>query len=245
MEKVPIAILVRDHFHLNTLNYCGENRQIIPCSFNSAEEMLSHEPRGAYSTGRTVNRNSVLELDFHVQRMKSSFHSIFTHTNMISDQCMHNLLFPSLQLGVNTFVKKYPEIKGDMKLTLFLTEDSNRMDKDAILFTHVSPLPIFPKSVNVEVRRASRHNPNVKDTEWVKLRKELDLKKAMDVNEVLIATESGDILEGTQTNFFVMDKSGKFQTAPEDQILPGTIRSIVLDLLKEKQLPLILKKSSQ
>jgi len=239
-SKEPIVILVKDEFSLSNTEYEGENRTIIPCPFKNSEELLSHEPRGGYSTGRTVGRNSLLEFDFHVNRMTTSFNSIFTeHT--FNNQRMQSILFPSLQLGVQTYLSRFPQIQNELKLTFFITKSVANNDKDKVtLFTHVVELPSFPRSVNVEVRRAERHNPNIKDTDWVKQRKALELQKAKDVNEVVMLTEDGFITEGTQTNFFVLDNGGTIITASDDQILPGTIRNIVLDICKDKNIPLSL-----
>ncbi len=51
-----------------------------------------------------------------------------------------------------------PEKQGKEKEQLFLFD----------IWTHITELPPFPMIVNVEVRTARRHNPNIKDTKWVK-----------------------------------------------------------------------------
>jgi len=122
-------------------------------------------------------------------------------------------------------------------LTMFLTKSIDM----TVLYTHVIQLGQFPKMVNVEVRAAHRHNPNVKNTEWVRIRKSLEENKGRDSNEVLMITEDGFITEGTQTNFFVLNSNGTIQTAPDEQILPGTIRNIVLDICKDVGIHVILE----
>jgi len=150
---------------------------------------------------------------------------------------MEKLLFPSLQSSVQTFVHQYADTSSEMKLTMFLTLPK---PDTAVLFTHVVELPKFPKSVAIEIRNAHRENPNVKDTDWVKARKSLEEKKSADVNEVVMMTAKG-ITEGTQSNCFVINSNGVVITAPDDQILPGTIRNIVLSICQKAGTPLELK----
>jgi branched-subunit amino acid aminotransferase/4-amino-4-deoxychorismate lyase len=68
----------------------------------------------------------------------------------------------------------------------------------------------------------------VKDLQWAKDRQALYDAMAPDTEELLLmdpATQS--LLEGSQTNFFVVDKQGRVLTA-EDGILKGTMRDLVL-----------------
>jgi len=233
MELKKPAVLVQDTFPLGNSSYLGENKRLIPCTFQSSEDLLSHEPRGAYTTGRTVNRNSVLEFDFHVNRLSESFNTIF-EKQLLENQSLAPILLASLNLGVASFTSQNPNISHEMKLTLFLTKPS---ENEANLFTHVTELPSFPESVTVEARRAERHNPTIKDTEWVRLRKKLEELKSPESNDVLLVTDTGDILEGSQSNFFAVDEEGTLQTAPDDLVLPGTIRNIVISAAKEIGIP--------
>eukprot|EP01118_Nematostelium_gracile_P017889 TRINITY_DN7784_c0_g1_i1.p1 TRINITY_DN7784_c0_g1~~TRINITY_DN7784_c0_g1_i1.p1 ORF type:complete len:301 (-),score=70.17 TRINITY_DN7784_c0_g1_i1:46-948(-) len=225
-------IMVKDQFTLTNLSYRGENRSALKDQYKTFDELLSAHPRGAYSTGRTVDRDSVLEFPFHVERLTKSYNSIFEEN--LTKENLSPILMESLRYGVNTFKDTFKESKEEMKLTMFITKETE--NQTTSLFTLVAPLGLFPDSVNVEIRRAERHNPTVKDSRWIESRKTLEQKKAKDVNEVLLENEDGELLEGTQTNFFALNKEGVLLTAGDDRVLPGTIRNLILHICKEKNI---------
>mmetsp|Transcript_30970 Transcript_30970/g.38241 ORF Transcript_30970/g.38241 Transcript_30970/m.38241 type:complete len:99 (+) Transcript_30970:84-380(+) len=50
-----------------------KNGQVVTCNqYQNAKDWLSSAPRGAYTTARTVCRNSVFEFESHVERLSES-----------------------------------------------------------------------------------------------------------------------------------------------------------------------------
>jgi len=56
--------------------------------------------------------------------------------------------------------------------------------------------------------------------------------------DALLINHDDEILEGTRTNFFSV-KNGTIYTAPLTQVLQGITRKILVDLIKENEVPLI------
>lgn len=77
-------------------------------------------------------------------------------------------------------------------------------------------------------RGAPRHNAKAKDSEWVLQRQGLEQQKPADVNEVVLSTPEGHIMEGLTSNFFVL-QGGSVVTADEG-VLSGTVRELVLEV---------------
>ena len=109
---------------------------------------------------------------------------------------------------------------------------------------HVAPLPPLPTSpVRVEVRGAPRANALAKDSAWVADRAPLEdlmrASRAGALNELLLASESGELLEGSQTNFYAI-VDGAVVTAGEG-ILAGTVRRLLLEVCEREGIPVILR----
>jgi thiol oxidase len=109
---------------------------------------------------------------------------------------------------------------------------------------HVGPLaPIPPPPIRVEVRGSPRSNAQAKDSSWVAERGPLEALMRPDFNELLLATEDGQILEGSQTNFFVL-MDGSLVTAGEG-VLAGTVRRLVLEVCEREGVPVTLRPPRQ
>ena len=93
----------------------------------------------------------------------------------------------------------------------------------------------------VEARQAERSNPTVKDVQWVNDRQHLEeIQRNLGVNEVIMHDASGNISEGLQTNFFA-EVDGVLHTAPDDKVLSGTVRKVVLEVATANKIPIKLE----
>lgn len=150
--------------------------------------------------------------------------------------------------------------QGEMKITLLATWPeaqslSEHANADTVtqtnngnvlgttegdLYCHISSLGGRPNPpVKVILKGAPRENAVAKDSEWVRQRQELVKEKPDDVNEVVLAAENGDILEGTTSNFFVVidgedGKSFTVQTAGGGKVLEGTVRKLVIGICEKE-----------
>jgi hypothetical protein len=116
--------------------------------------------------------------------------------------------------------------------------------------TVVSGLPEInmERDVMVAVLGEPRINPEAKDARWIEKRKEFTSDpRASGAEDVILSIRDKDkgdlhalLLEGSQTNIFVVLKDGTVMTAREG-ILYGTIREIIVDLCISHDIPLRLE----
>jgi branched-subunit amino acid aminotransferase/4-amino-4-deoxychorismate lyase len=94
--------------------------------------------------------------------------------------------------------------------------------------------------VKAQVEFAHRVNAKAKDSEWVRQRLELEQRKrGADINDVIMMTDDGALLEGTSSNFYAI-KKGVVYTANEG-ILIGTVRTRVLSVCEQMGIPVVLQ----
>ena len=102
---------------------------------------------------------------------------------------------------------------------------------------HYPNLADYQKGVVVSLVNIQRTNPNVKT--WNK-----EVRLAADkiihntnVYEVILTSPEGFLLEGSRSNLFGLQK-GILVTPPLDMILPGITRQIIIDLSRQRRIPL-------
>lgn len=96
----------------------------------------------------------------------------------------------------------------------------------------------YRKGVDVSLISLQRSNPMVKI--WNKeVRGASDkIIKDRNVYEVILTTPDGFLLEGSRSNIFGLKKD-LLITPPQEMVLPGITRQIIINLAKEKDIPLI------
>lgn len=92
------------------------------------------------------------------------------------------------------------------------------------------------------MRGNPRKDPNVKCVSWTQERKELEKLIENDINEIVLV-ENKFIVEGISSNIFVLENSDKpvLKTAPDNMVLKGTIRQIILEYAKKIDLEIKLE----
>ena len=228
-----------------------------PSTLTSKEFLLSL-PNGAYTTARTCARaRRIFEWETHVTRTASSVASMLDASGAPSahNRELHaalatpEALRPRLDATVATAVRQYLGTHGDddeLKVTVLVSWQAAAAAADTVgsVACHIAPLPRLPDPpVNVEVRGAPRSNAAAKDSSWVADRAPLEeLMRAAsvgDVNELLLATETGELLEGSQTNFYAL-LDGAVHTAGEG-VLEGTVRRLLLEVCAREGIPVVLE----
>jgi hypothetical protein len=168
----------------------------------------------------------------------------------LTDKETKDLITRSVNLALREFRQHLGDIDQELKIAavLCMVEDDPTLLEDFhkrpeasqgslsymySLLLHVSPLATFPSSAIAEVRDLTREvpNPTIKSVEWVRIKKEYENKKGEGVNEVLFPL--GGIREGLTSNFFVIDSQDNIVTAPDDVVLDGSIRKLVVDICKQ------------
>ena len=175
-------------------------------------------------------------------------------------------LRPRLEATVAAAKRQYLKAHGDegeLKLTLLVSwrggggecaeplgqqQEQAAVGSDEVgsVACHVAPLPPLPAPpVCVEVRGAPRANALAKDSAWVAERAPLEalmaaatLPPGASMNELLLQTAEGELLEGSQTNFYALI-DGAVHTAGEG-VLAGTVRRLLLEVCAREGIPVVL-----
>lgn len=161
-------------------------------------------------------------------------------------------LRPRLEATVSAAKRQYINAfgaEGELKLTLLVSwPDPSSLDAETCaaggaplgsIACHVAPLPPLPAPpVRVEVRGAPRANALAKDSAWVAERAPLEALMRPDMNELLLASDAGELLEGSQTNFYAII-DGAVHTAGEG-VLAGTVRRLLLEVCEREGIPVVL-----
>lgn len=90
----------------------------------------------------------------------------------------------------------------------------------------------------VELYEYSRVSKDVKDSLWIQSREQLELRKSVGVNEILMYDAQGRITEGVGSNFFVLMQDHLY-TAPRGEVLWGTVLNFVIGLCRQENIPVI------
>ena len=232
----------------------------------SSKDFLLNNPSGAYTTARTCSRaRRLFEWDTHTTRTAASVEAMvlgdkaaaadLQQQEVLAALATPSALSPRLDATVASAMRCYTDAHGydtELKVTVLVswkeqcaasgTEESK--SPLGSIACHVAPLPPLPSSpVRVEVRGAPRANALAKDSAWVADRAPLEdlmrASKAGALNELLLASESGELLEGSQTNFYAI-VDGAVVTAGEG-ILAGTVRRLLLEVCEREGIPVVLR----
>ena len=117
-------------------------------------------------------------------------------------------------------------------------EDDGSGTPSAAMYCHVGILPKRREGehIKVEVHGHGRNNAAAKDSQWINDRDKVE----SGCEEYILVNDGGEMLEGTQTNFFLVTKDGRVLTADEG-ILRGSVRDSVLRVCTENGIPLELR----
>eukprot|EP00730_Choanoeca_flexa_P003127 TRINITY_DN11298_c0_g1_i11.p1 TRINITY_DN11298_c0_g1~~TRINITY_DN11298_c0_g1_i11.p1 ORF type:complete len:385 (+),score=46.27 TRINITY_DN11298_c0_g1_i11:1022-2176(+) len=230
------------------------------------KEWLAQSVAGPYTTMRTIDGNRIVELNMHIHRLVTSVGSLLTQIRENRDPFHREL--PALEAeGTLTDTDRFTSVFkqhvraaleefhnttppwSETRITVLVNWGHmyyNNKRNDIVdetagfnMGVYVEELPALPKPpVDVMLRLApsSMNTAEGKDSKWIEQRKYLEDEKG-DCNEVVLLDSKGRALEGTQTNFLAV-VDGVLRTASAKEVLPGTIRNIVLDVCHQQGIPI-------
>ncbi|KAG7392622.1 hypothetical protein PHYPSEUDO_015010 [Phytophthora pseudosyringae] len=224
----------------------AKNGVAIPCDSDATTFLLAH-PRGAYTAARTVQQTKIFDFEAHVRRLVESTIAMQTE-KQLTPSAVEKELKPRAEatmIAAMTAFKGLYEVQKDQEYKINVlvcpSEGDKEVDTDVLadtdVFCHVGLLPpLRSEMVKLEVAGLPRHNAAAKDSAWVRERKEIYDRMAPDMEEVILMDpETRHLLEGSQTNFYAI-QDGAVYTA-EERILKGTVRSLVLEVCAENNIP--------
>ena len=120
-----------------------------------------------------------------------------------------------------------------------------KIEKEIEIWTYIEPLPIRPNFASIELRKhPKRDHADLKSSEWVRNRQDLEQlllsRSYLGLNEcILMDPLSTEMYEGLSSNFFIVDKEGRIETADDEFVLVGTIMKLILEICERLEIPII------
>ena len=217
----------------------------LACSL-SAKELLKALPPSAYTTARSARRGrALLAWPAHVSRTVASaealrppgaaFSPSFAAASM--SVCAASSLRSAAASMASDEYRLTQSFVWDVPGALAALARAGLavppQSPPPLLVTHVAPLP--PRRappIVVALLGSPRADASTKSSAWVAARAPLEAAAGVggEVEEALLCDADGAVLEGTQTNLFVLCADGVLRTA-DAGVLAGTVRGLVLELL--------------
>lgn len=193
---------------------------------------------GAYTTGRTMKgRTALFQGGFHAVRLADSMNALASCgweagevEEMVVALCRKGAT--AYEACVSADANQTEVGEGDeLKVVICVP-----LEEDVVA-AHFSPMVgVPPPPVLIEFRPmegVKKHSTTAKATSWVRDRKVFEAAKSDDANEVVPYDPDGSAVEGLSSNFYVVDASGALVTAPDSDVLKGSVRATMLEVADE------------
>lgn len=185
----------------------------------SLAEAAVYEPRdGVYTVANTLEATKTLKLDAHLDRLENSARLAGIALKLDRARLRAVLRGMITESGF-----------GNVRYRITVPQSA----PDRIILT-IEPFKGQPESIYRDGMRlitsagSARHDPAAKTTDWMHDRKALEESLPPGIYSALLLSESGDILEGTGSNFYAI-LNGELRTAGSG-VLPGIAQQIVLEV---------------
>lgn len=197
-----------------------------PTSLDAGSTQL---PGGAYTTFRTFGRFRMMHMADHFQRLEESAALVGRPERLDRE---------TISSALHQVMAEFPAELARIRITLDL-EDVPGTIYFLIEELHVPSAEDYARGVKIVTRSMARNNPKAKLTGFIGTAASIRQELPQGINEAVMIGEDGCLLEGLSSNFFAI-KDGAIYTA-EAGVLSGITRSMVLNAISEKHLPLCLQ----
>jgi branched-chain amino acid aminotransferase len=197
----------------------------------SLDEASRQLPGGVYTTFRTYQKNYVLHLFDHFERLENSAKltgfPIQLDTLRVRRELRKALAqFPADETRVRISIDLTSSRTGDLYLLL---EE-----------LRIPALEEYRSGVAVITRKMHRENPQAKVTSFISMADEVRNQESQaNIHETLMVSEQGFVLEGLSSNFFGI-RNQMVYTADEG-VLPGITRKMVIEVAERAGYPVVLQ----
>jgi branched-chain amino acid aminotransferase len=196
--------------------------QPVAYQADSLADAARFEPHdGVYTITNTYHTFQALKLDAHLDRLENS--ARLAHIPLALNRA-------HLRAALRQMIAEASW--GDVRFRI--TVPADRPD---CLIISIEPFrPPAPEIYAAGVRcmtapGSARHNPAAKTTDWMHDRHAVETALPPGVYEGLLISNTGDILEGTGSNFYAVLR-GELRSAGKD-VLPGISQQIVYEIAPE------------
>ena len=194
---------------------------------NSLDELTNQLPEGVYTTFRTFNKFYALNINSHIQRL---IHSAELKSRQIQ------LNGAILRKYLRSVLEAHPAKENRVRIIITW---ENKVESEIVYIAvedlHTPAKELYRTGVTVKTVQLARDNPEAKATDFITQTRELRTAITDGINELLMVTRDGVILEGLSSNFFAVLRNEIFTASIG--ILPGITRNLVLDSIRNAQLP--------
>lgn len=185
---------------------------------------------GVFETLRTYN-GEVFQLSSHLERLLYSVEGIGIEMSWSKKDLAKRIKA--------TFEKSGLEV-STIKVIITGGKEQGLMEgSDPVLIIICSELHTYPdqfykKGVKVITFQGRRFLPRIKSLSYLEGYLAVEQAREMQAHEALYCTEEGEVLEGTTSNFFIVDD--KKIITPKEDILRGITRDFVLKIVEDSKL---------
>lgn len=194
----------------------------------STNEIVSTLPGGVYTTLRTYGRVRTLKLNEHFARLVESAGILGCRLDVDIFRLREKL---RVAINHSTF--------SELRIRIHIP--FNTLDPTAFLICEELILPTpadYSNGVQVTTRLMHREHAEAKSSGFISSAEKIRKGQSACINEVIMSSEYGIYLEGLSSNFFIVEK-GSIWTAQKG-VLAGITRDIILNIIREKQIPIVL-----
>jgi branched-subunit amino acid aminotransferase/4-amino-4-deoxychorismate lyase len=172
---------------------------------------------------------------FHNSQLTTAeFESLKQYT---SPEHVRAVVMPLIQRAVKLFADRKQNTGHEMRICILITEPEDAPHTFHALL-HTCELPPIPEPpISVCLSKTHRVNAGAKDSQWVRDAADMEAKKPISANEVVMIGDHGNVLEGISSNVFVIADDTVFTA--KDGVLQGTIRTSVMHVCKANDIKVI------
>ncbi|MDR1755811.1 MAG: aminotransferase class IV [Culturomica sp.] len=198
-----------------------------PAEASGFDESRFEEGLSLYEVIRVFNRNPIFLQD-NILRLSNSIKrsniDLDVRTLNIAEKLSRLIALEQMQ-------------EGNIKYVLHFTKD--RMDEYVYRIPHTYPTEKeYAEGVETVSIQAVRTDPQIKYINNELRARANSLMHMKGAYEAVLTDREGRVTEGSRSNLFLV-KNGRFYTAPDTLVLPGTSRKRILDICKEMHWPVV------
>jgi branched-chain amino acid aminotransferase len=187
---------------------------------------ISKDQFSAYTTLRTFNKQYVYRLQEHFFRLEQSAQIMGRNSALDSN---------ALRIALDTILKNCSPLP-DYRVRIYFIFN----EPYGTLYIQVHDLipptkEAYLSGVRCITRTMQRISPKAKLTQFMAKADVVRSSIPEGIHEVIMTNDDGDYLEGISSNFYGVI-NGKVYTA-EHGVLGGIVRGLVLDLLRQEEIP--------
>lgn len=205
----------------------GPRRLDVPASIEDPTRVFDSLPRGIYEALRTFDHVRFVGLQEHVERAERSMASLGLPGPLDRG---------ALRRALHAVVSEFPADETRVRFDVLAGPAAAYGSQERVLVQAADLVLPRPEDYRDGVRvsltgEVRRRRPAVKEAQWVVDRRAATAR-AREGGDPILVDERGRLLEGVQSNLFLV-RDGALWTAPTAGVLAGVTRRFLIGLAEE------------